>query len=146
MLTFALSPFDSNAPFQASSLLFRLSSVSLTNAKSSSWSSSSGHSDLIFLEGASSTVINNKGLNTEAWCNPTWTRKSSLKAPSTLARLRVFLYIDYTVLTNHFSIPSFFKATIQHPLTLDQKLSQNLQTQSTNSSFLLNVSPLTVSR
>ena len=57
--------FNPNAPFQDSSLHFKHSSVALTNTKSKTYSSSSGHSNLISLDKASSTIINKKGLNTE---------------------------------------------------------------------------------
>ena len=61
LFTFTFNPFDSNAPFHASSLPFRLSLVSLI--------SSHQHTAvildiLISLDSASSTIINNKGLTT----------------------------------------------------------------------------------
>ena len=63
-LTFTVSPFDSSAPFQASSLSFRHPNVSLSNVKSRTWNSSSGHLDIISLGSAFGTIIN-KGFNTE---------------------------------------------------------------------------------
>ena len=47
--------------------------------------------------------------NTEPWCNPTWTRKSSLVEPYTLSQPWAFLYINYKELSNHSPI------TKQHP-------------------------------
>ena len=73
-------------------------------------------------------------------------QKSSLKAPLTLTRICAFLYIDSTISTNHSSTPRLFKTFHTNYLdTLDQKLSSNLQMQSTNSSFLLNISLVTLS-
>ena len=44
----------------------------------------------------------------ESWCNLTWTRKSSLKVAFTLTQ--AFLYINWTIVSNLFNIPSFLKA------------------------------------
>ena len=108
-LTFTFNPFDSNASFQGSSLPSRSSSVSVINAKSSAYSSSSGFPDLNYLGSTSSTMTKNNRLNTEPWCNPNWTRKS-LKVWLTLTQLRAFLYINCTILTSHYSTPCFLKA------------------------------------
>ena len=91
-LTFTINLFHFNSLFQASSLPFRLSSISLNNDKLSTWSSSSGHPDLISL---CSISIN------QPWCNPTYTRESSVKVPLTLTQHRAFLCIDCTILINH---------------------------------------------
>ena len=101
---------------------------------------------LISLDIVSSIMIDNNGLNTEPRRNPTWTRKSSLKDPLTLTRFRAFLYIDCTTLNNHSSTHSFLKAHHTTFLGTPQKPSPNLQMQSTNSSLLLNISPVTISR
>ena len=71
-LKFTLNPFNPHAHFLAPSLPFRPSNFSLTNAKSSAQSSSSGNFDLTFVDSASKTMI-----NIEPLCHPTWTRKSS---------------------------------------------------------------------
>ena len=81
-----------------------------TNAKSSAKNSFSGDPDKIYLDSASITMINNIGFNTEPWCNTTWTKKSFLEVSLTLTRLWTFLYIDFIVLTNPSSTPSFLKA------------------------------------
>ena len=107
---FTLNPFNSNASFQASSLHYCPSSVSLTNVRLSGQSNYSEHPDLISLDSVSSTMINNKGLNTEPSYNRIWSIKSTLNVQFTLTRLWAFLYIDCTVLTNHSSTLRFLKA------------------------------------
>ena len=62
---------DCDTPSQTSSLPFGSSSVWQTNAKSSAYSSSSGHPDLISVDTDPNTIIDNKELNTGSWCNPT---------------------------------------------------------------------------
>ena len=91
LLIFNLNHFDSNATFQVSSFPFRPSNVSITNAKWSKYSSSSkrflsSSSYLMSFGSASNTMIYNKGLITESWCNPVWTWKLSLKVRPTLTR------------------------------------------------------------
>ena len=132
--SFFVSPFDCNALFQASCLPSSFSEC-FTNARSLAYSSFSRRPELICLNSASSAMINNKWLNTNPQCNPTRTRKSSLKVPSNLSWPWAFLCIVYTVLINHFSTPSFLKA--HHKTSLGTKLSPNIQMQSTNPSFFL---------
>ena len=55
------------------------------NSKPSTESNFSLYSKLIYLN-KDNSFINNKGLSTELWCNPTCTRKSSLKDPFSLKR------------------------------------------------------------
>ena len=59
ILKFILNLFDKIHPFKA----FRPSNFSQTIANSSTQSSSSGHMDLISLDSASTTMINNRELN-----------------------------------------------------------------------------------
>ena len=61
-LTFTLNVLYSNAPLQAFSLAFRPCNTSVTNVKSSAWSGSSGCSDLISLDHASSTYSSQRGI------------------------------------------------------------------------------------
>ena len=70
----------------------------------------------MFLDKASSTIINNKGLNTEPLCNPIWTRKPSLKVPLALTWLQALLYINVAILTNHSPKLSFLK--VHHTISL----------------------------
>ena len=100
---------DFQSPFQAIKCF--------TNIKPSGYSSSSGHFDLRYLDSAFSPMINDKRLQTEFWCIPTWTRKSSQKIPLTLTRLPALLYIHCTILNNHSS--SFLKT--HHKTSLGTK-------------------------
>ena len=108
--TLTPNPFNSNAPFQASNITFKPSSISLTKAKSSEYSSSYGHSALISLDSSLSPMMNNEALNTDPCCKPSCTRKSTMKVPLTLILLQTLLYIDFTISTNHSSTPRFLKA------------------------------------
>ena len=91
LLIFNLNHFDSNGPFQVCSFPFRGSNVSITNAKSSTYSSSSkrflsSSSYLMSFASAPNTMIYNKGLITESRCKTVWTWKLSLKVRPTLTR------------------------------------------------------------
>ena len=91
LLIFNLNHFDSNGPFQVCSFPFRGSNVSITNAKSSTYSSSSkrflsSSSYLMSFASAPNTMIYNKGLITESRCKTVWTWKLSLKVCPTLTR------------------------------------------------------------
>ena len=72
VLTFTLNLFESNASFEflvslpdPQTLPFRLP----TNANSSAQNSSFGNPDPISSDSTSSTIMNNKVLNTVPWCN-----------------------------------------------------------------------------
>ena len=93
---FCHNSFDSSAPFQASSLPLRPSSVPF-NAKTwiewffwTSWPNFWKQCPVYYDKKV-------KGINTMPWCNPTWTRKSSLKVPLTFTQLRAFVYIGCTI-------------------------------------------------
>lgn len=62
-LTFSLNLFNSSASFRISSF----SSYSLTNDISSSYSNNFDHSDRISLDSTSSSMINNKCIDTKTW-------------------------------------------------------------------------------
>lgn len=77
---------------------------------------------LISLKNASCTMINIGEVNTKAWSNGSWTRKSSLKEPFTITRFRVFLLVDCTNQTNHSVTLSFFQAFSKSTFFLTTRL------------------------
>ena len=107
-LTFTCGIFDSNAPFQ---FLFFLPCLQVFYwlMQSHQHKASFGHPNLISPNSVSSTMINNKGINTDPTCNRTWNRKSSHQVPLTLTGIQSFLYTNCALLTNHSPMPSFFK-------------------------------------
>ena len=78
---------------------------------------SSGHPNLISPDCTSSTMINNKGLNTEPWCNPTSNRKLLHQVHLTLTGI----WADHAILTNHLPMPSFFKIHLMTSLSTSSK-------------------------
>ena len=64
----------------------------------------------VFLRGRLTPQCTLWRVNIKSWCNPIWTRKSSLKAPLILTHLWAFLYIDCTKLTNYSFAATILKA------------------------------------
>ena len=116
--TLTLNPFNSNAPFQASNITFKPSSISLTKAKSSEYSSSYGHSALISLDSSFSPMMNNEALNTDPCCKPSCTRKSTMKVPLTQYYFKLYytliLQSQPTTLLHHFSSKLIIQHSIHH--------------------------------
>ena len=90
------------------SAYFQASKMTTNQHQIISISNSSGDFDLVSIDNASSTILNNGELNTKLSCNPTGNRKSSLKERFTVTPRWAFLWIVYKNLTNHYSLPSFF--------------------------------------
>lgn len=110
IIVFVFLQFTSHPliPFYAPSLFFRHSSASFSKVKSLIWSCFSGNLDQISLDSTSSTTMKIKDVTLSLdVILPGYLLSSMITL--TLTRLRSFLYIYCTILTNHSSIPSFLK-------------------------------------